>query len=259
MAPHLTETVFALGQGARVIAVGNFCDYPPEVAALPRAGGYIDPDLEKISMLAPDLLIVAGKSQKLTDYAALKKLRLLNIHMDSMDTIYSGIREIGDALGCQKEAEALNGRIKDELDAVQAAVQGLPRPKVFIVTTRQDHTLNNLYTANYATFVSELVECAGGANIYATGETTYLEASKETLVMKAPDLIIEFHPGEKLSEQDKAQYVADWSELSSIPAVRRGRIFIVTESHALRPGPRVAEIARILARIIHPEARVPKS
>ena len=257
MAPHLTETVFALGQGSRVIAVGSFCDYPPEVASLPRVGGYLDPDLEKITMLAPELLIVPGKDQRVTDYAAMKALPILNVNMDSMDSIDAGIAMVGKALGCEKEADAVRARIKAELDTVHAAVHGKPRPKALIISMRHDHNLNTLYTASRKSFVSQMVDCAGGDNVYADAATTYLEASKETVVIKAPEVILEFHAGENLDAGEQAKFIADWDQLPTLPAVRDKRIYLILESHSLRPGPRVAEVARIIARRLHPDADIP--
>ncbi len=259
MAPHLTETVFALGQGARVVAVGSFDDYPPEAAALPKAGGYVDPNLEKIASLSPELLILPGKHQKVTDFAALKSIPVLNVNMDSLASIDAGIATIGKALGCEREADALRARITSELDAVRKAVAGLPRPKVLIITMRTEHTLNNLYTANRTSFISEVVECAGGDNLFADAEMNYLKASKETVVVREPEVILELHAGEKLSESEQAQYIADWQQLPMLPAVQKGRIYLVLESYAARPGPRVAEIARIVAKDLHPEALLPPS
>jgi len=259
MAPHLTETVFALGQGKRVIAVGSFDDFPPEAADLPKVGGYVDPNLEKIAMLSPELIVVPGKDQKVTDFAAMKGLPVLNVNMDSLATIDSGIEQIGQRLGCETEAAALRARVKGELDAVRKAVEGRPRSRVLIITMRQDHNLNSLYTANRNSFVSEIVDCAGGDNIFADASTTYLEASKETVVVKAPEVILELHAGEKLDAADQEQYKADWQQLPTLPAVQQGRIYLIMEAHAARPGPRVGEIARILARCLHPEAPIPKS
>jgi len=258
MAPHLTETVFALGQGDRVIAVGSFCDYPPEIADLPRVGGYIDPDLEKISLLNPELLIVPGKHQQVTDYAEMKKLPLLNVDMDSFESIGTGIETLGEALGCEEDAKVLRARVESELDAVRRAVKDRPRPSVLIITMRSDHNLNSLYTPSDESFVSELVVCGGGDNVYADADSRYLEASKETVVLKAPEVIIEFHAGENLDDAERAKFVADWQQLPSLPAVKNGRVYLITESHALRPGPRVAEIAGIIARKLHPEVDIPE-
>lgn len=253
MGPHVTETVFALGQGARVIAVGSFDDYPPEVAALPKAGGYINPDFEKIAMLNPERIIFAGKSQSISDFAQMKGIPTLSIHMDSLDSIDAGIAEMGAALNAQAEADALRTKIREELDAVRAAVAGLPRPRVLLVTMRQEHTLNTLYTTNGATFLSELTACAGGDNVFAGEAAAYLEASKERVVVAAPQVIIEFHAGESLDDEEEARFVADWRQLPSLPAVQHDRVYIMTESHAMRPGPRVGEIARQIARLLNPK------
>jgi len=256
MAPNLTETVFALGQGSQVMAVGTFDDYPPEIATLPKVGGYVDPDCEKIALLNPTLIIAPGKYAAVTRFATMKGLRVLNVTMDSLTTIDSGIREIGHALGAETQADTLCTKIRQDLDAVRQAVAQSPHPKVLILTMRQEHNLNTLYTANRHSFISEIVNIAGGENIYADASTTYFEASKETLVVKAPDVIIEFHAGEKLSATEQKQYKTDWQQLPSLPAVQQKRIYIITESHAVRPGPRIGNIARMLARLLHPDVSI---
>lgn len=252
LAPNLTETVYALGGGDRVVAVGNFDDWPPEVVSKPRAGGYLDPDLEKITLLNPELIIVPGQHPKVSEFARLRGLKLLNVHMDSFATIDAGIRTIGEALGAQPAAEDLVRRLAGQREVIQTAVAGPPRPKVLIITQRQSHDLNTLYTAGGGSFVSEVVALAGGENILADSAQTYFEASKETIVVRAPEIILEFHCGEALDETAQAQYRADWQTLPSLPAVQQGRISLVLEPHGLRPGPRILEIARLIAQVLHP-------
>lgn len=142
------------------------------------------------------------------------------------------------------------------MDGVREAVKGLPCQKVLLITTRSNHTLDNLYTANRSSFVSEMADCAGGENIYADGPTNYFAGSKETIVVRAPEVILEFHAGEDLDAAEQAKFIADWQQLPSLPAVRNGRVYLLTESHALRPGPRVGEIAHILAQRLHPEVSI---
>ena len=247
MGPNITETVFALGQGDRVIAVGNFDDYPPEVADLPRAGGYIDPDFERIALLRPELVIVAGENPRMTDYARLNRLPLLNVAMDCIETIDAGIAAMGAALGCEAEAARLRAEIAAGLDTERASVQGKSRPKVLILIGRQTHDLNTLNTVGGTSFLSELVEIAGGDNLYHDARLPYLEASKETVVVRAPEVILEFHCGRALSPEQEAAYIADWRALPSIPAVRDGRIYLITRADGMRPGPRVPEIASQMA------------
>ena len=254
--PNITETVFALGQGDRIVGVTSFCDYPPEAKGKKRVGGYLDPDLETITALAPELIILPGKMEKLTALAAQNRFSILNAHMDNLDTIRSSIRAIGSALDCSQEAEALCAKIDSDLAAVHSAVGDEPRPKVLIINTRQSHDLNSLFTVGRLSFVSELTNAAGGDNIFNDTDKPYFEASKESVVVRAPEVIIEFHAGEGLSPEEQARYVSDWDELDTVPAVRNKRVHLFLESYGLRPGPRIGLTAARLATMLHPDAEV---
>lgn len=256
--PHITETVFALGQGHRVSAVDSFSDYPPEVQALPRIGGYIDPNLERLSLIGPDLLIVAGLYPKVMEFATPRKLPTLVVDMDSLSSIDDGIKTIGAALHCESEAERLRQSLRAQLDGVRKAVEGKLRPKVLIITGRSAHDLHSLQTAGGASFLSEIVTCAGGDNVYGDTAEPYFEASKETVVARAPDVVLEFHAGEDLNEKERAAFIADWRAMPTVPAVSAGRVYLVMESHAMRPGPRIGEIARHIATLLHPEVEWPE-
>jgi iron complex transport system substrate-binding protein len=257
IAPNLTETVFALGAGDQVIGVGNFCDYPPEIADLPRVGGYIDPNLERLTLLNPAMIIVPGKHPEVAKFGAARGMQVLHVHMDDLATIESGIRTIGAAVQRVAAAEALIARLAAALDAVQGAVAERPRPKVFVLVTRNEHNFNNLFTVGGPSFMSEMVAIAGGENIFAEEKSAYFEASKESLVMRAPEVILEFHAGDALSAAKQAAYKADWAAFPSVPAVRTGRVHIITEPYSLRPGPRVDLIARQLAGLLHPDVELP--
>lgn len=255
--PNLTETVFALGQGDRIVGVTDFCDYPPEALSKKRVGGYLDPDLETITALAPDLIVLPGKMEKLAALAEQNRVKVLNAHMDDLASIHDGIRAIGAALDCSINAEALCTNIDADLAAVRAAVNGLPRPKVLLINTRQGHDLNNIFTVGRLSFMAELTAIAGGDTIFNDTDKPYFEASKESVVARAPEVIIEFHAGEKLSPEEQARYVADWQELETVPAVKNRRVYLFLESYGLRPGPRVGLIAARLAEMLHPGATVP--
>ncbi len=252
--PNITETVFALGEGDRIVAVSSYCDYPPEVEALPDVGDYLSPNFEKIAMLAPEMILLAGEHEKVAAFGATNGIRTVNAHMDNLATIESGIGVVAEALGVPDRGVALWAKIDAELQAVRDRVAGRPKPKVLILTFRTDHDLNTLFTVGGQSFVSEMVDVAGGTNIFADSGATYFEASKESVVVLAPDVVIEFHAGQRLSHDEVAAYRADWDALDSLPAVRNGRIHLFAESYGLRPGPRVALIAERFAAWLHPEA-----
>jgi len=256
--PNLTETVFALGQGDRIVGVTDFCDYPPEARSKKKVGGYLDPDLETISALAPELIILPGKMEKLAALAEQNRFRVLNAHMDDLASIHESIRAIGAALGCAPSAEALCAKIDGDLAAVRSAVNGLPRPKVLLINTRQSHDLNNIFTVGRGSFVAELTDISGGDTVFNDTDKPYFEASKESVVARAPEVIIEFHAGENISIEEQARYVADWDELDTVPAVKNEHVYLFLESYGLRPGPRVGLIAARLAELLHPGAAVPQ-
>jgi iron complex transport system substrate-binding protein len=253
MAPHLTETVFALGKGGEVVARGKFCDYPPEVLGLPDVGGYIDPNRERIALLRPRLVLLPGKHPIMAEFAAQQGIDVLNVHMDSLSSISEGFLQIGVALDCEDAATALARNFIDEIAALCARVGERPPVRVLIITSRTTHDLDALHTVGSDSFLHEMVAAAGGENIYADTSTPYFEASKETVVLRAPEAIVEFHAGERLGPEDEDSFRADWEALATVPAVRDARIYLLTEAHATRPGPRVPEIARRIATLLHPE------
>lgn len=253
LAPHLTETVFALGKGGEVVAVGRYDDYPPEAARLPKVGGYMDPDLERITALSPRLLILPGEHPQVRAFAERQHIPVLHVNMDSLATIQEGIATVGAALGCADAAAQLNARIDAEIAALRAQLAGVVPRKTLIVTSRESHDLNSIYTAGRSSFVSELVALAGGANIFADREQNYFEASKEDILQRAPEVILEFHCGQSLTQNQRQSFYDDWNAMSSLPAVNNGRIYFITMSHGLRPGPRIAEVARAIAAELHPE------
>lgn len=258
LAPNLTETIYALGEGRQLIGRSEFDDYPPEVRALPALGGYIDPDLERIAMRSPAMIFVPGRHEQVTRFAEMQGITVVNVHMDSFETIFGGIETIGAALGREREATALRARIESDLEAIRQAVSPFERRSVLIVLGRERGDLSNLQTVGSASFISEIVAVAGGDNIYGDAPQAYLEASKETVVMKAPDAILEIQAGKTLTRNQQQALYNDWRFLDTVPAVRNGSIYYVTDSHAMRPGPRIAEVARIVARRLHFKAELPE-
>lgn len=258
LAPNLTETVFALGEGDRIIGVGEFDDYPPEVAKLPKLGGYLDPDLEQLSLLAPAMIMVPGQHEQVTTFGKMNSIPVMNIHMDSLETIGAGIDAIGTALGVPERAAALRASIDADLAALREALKPYPRKKVLIVLGRERGNLSNIQTVGGTSFISEMVAAAGGDNIYGDSTQPYLEASRETILMEAPDAILEIQAGKTMTTNQTQQLYNDWRFLDTVPAVKNGAIYFVTESHAMRPGPRIAEVAKIIARKLYFEAELPE-
>ena len=255
--PAAAEVFFALSAGERLAGVSDYCVYPEAVKKIPRVGGFYNPNFERLLALSPDLVIVQGQHEKVADFCRSRKIPLIHVQMDSLAGIRDGIFEIGRITGKAAPAKALWGGIQRDLDAVRAAVAGLPRTRVFLCVGRSPDGLNSINTAGGKSFVSELLTLAGGENIFADLTLPYPEAGKESLLTRAPEVILELRPGENLSASRRARIIADWDEMGALPAVRNHRVLILTDEFLMLPGPRVGQAARVLARTLHPEVKLP--
>ena len=258
LAPNITETIFALGEGKQVVGVSEFDDYPMQTATLPKLGGYLNPDLEQLTLLSPAVVIVPGRHEQVTAFGEMNQIPVLNVHMDNLETIHGGIDTIGAALGVPEKATELWTKIDSDLNALREALKPYPRKKVLIVLGRERGDLTNLQTVGGTSFISEIVEAAGGDNIYKDAAQPYLEASKETVLLDAPEAILEIQAGKSLTKNQLQLLYNDWRFLDTVPAVKDGAIYFITESHAMRPGPRIADVAKIIARKLYFEAKLPE-
>lgn len=253
-APSVVEFLFELGTGSRVVGVGDYCFYPPEARLLPRIGGEYNPHFERILALKPDLMIAQGRAEKLEDFCRRNAIPILCTNTDTLATLRSGLHELGRAVGLEAEADRLAARILTELAAVASRVAGRPRPKVFLCMNHSPGSLRNLSTAHGASLLSELLDIAGGENVFGDIALAYPPVSKDQLLERQPDVILDLHPGEELSEEARRLLVADWQAMASLPAVRNGRVYVLTDDSLLIPGPRVPAVARRFAKLLHPDA-----
>ena len=249
--PSLTETVYALGHGERLVGVSSFVTYPPEAIELPFVGGMTDPNLERIAALQPRLVLLAGRVPLIEQLGARSGFAVRDATMDTLAQIESGTQTIAQLLGDGAAGERLWAEIAAELRAVEQEAAERPRVSVFIAMSRSRGDLNQLFTMGGTSFVHELVALAGGDNIFADASQPYLEASKERVLARAPEVIIELQPGAMLDDEARARMRAEWKAMPTLPAVQSGRIHILTEDYLLIPGPRIGQTARRLFEAIH--------
>jgi iron complex transport system substrate-binding protein len=242
LAPNLTEIVFALGAGDRIIGVSDYATYPAEVADLPRVGGLLNPNLEKILKLAPDVIFLHASNRELADRLGRLGLRTVSFSADSIEDVYKIILRMGQELGVEADAGGIVTGMKRELRHL-AVPDSAPKVKTLVVIGRTDGSLAGLRTAGEGSYVNELVVLVGGENIAASTGKPWPELSKEFIVAAAPSVIVELSPG---ATSDEAEDLAPWAALPGIPAVRDRRVHRLTEDHLLIPGPRLVSTARAL-------------
>jgi iron complex transport system substrate-binding protein len=251
--PAVTEMLFALGVGDRVVAVGSFDKYPPEIRTLPRVGALLDPNLERILSLRPDLVTVYGSQTDLRAQLESAKVPLFVYSHADLSDVTKTILDLGAQVGRSDRARELNAEIGRGLSAVQQRVANRPRPRTLIVFERESYTLRGIYASGGVGFVHDMVTAAGGDNIFADLEQQAVQATTELIIARRPDVILELR-AEPLAPDRQAKEIASWNWLSSVPAVRSGRVHIIADPRTVIPGPRVAEGAAVIARILHPEA-----
>ncbi len=251
--PALTEALFSMGAGPRVVGVGSFDRHPAEVEALPKVGGLIDPDMERIIALTPDLVVLYGSQDD--QIAQLERAGIsvfVYAHGGLVDTL-STIRELGARTGEVAGAAELVNRISRQISQVSARVADRSRPRVMLVFGREPGTLSNVYASGGVGFLHDMVEAAGGDNVFADVARESVQLSSESMLSAAPDVIIELSYDERMTPDRQAAERAVWNRLPAIPAVRGGRVHLLLGNEFVQPGPRMGDATEAIARAVHPE------
>ena len=254
LVPALTEVLFAIGAGPQVIAVSSYDDFPPEAKALPRVGALLDPNLERIFARRPDLVLTYGSQSALETQLARAGIRTFAYRHGGVAGVLDAVRDLGAATGHAADGERKAREIEAQLDAVRAKVRPFGRPRTLLVFSRQPRSLQRMYVSGGVGFLDDILQIAGGANVFADVPRESVQPSHETLLARAPEVIIELHATGMMASTGVLLERSLWAQLASIPAVRNDRIHFLDGSYLVVPGPRVALAAEALARALHQEA-----
>lgn len=254
LVPALTEMLFAIGAGPQVVAVSSYDEFPPEVKVLPRVGALLDPDMERILALRPDLVLSYGSQTDLQAQLARAKIRVFSYRHAGLSDVFSTLTELGAAVGRLSESERLARDIRTGLDGIQARVRGRPRPRTLLVFERDPASLRGIYVSGGVGFLHDMLGIAGGVNVFADVARESVQPSLETILARAPEVILEVRATGLLAPADVAQAKRVWATLASVPAIQHGRIAILTGEHLVVPGPRVVQGTEAFARALHSDA-----
>lgn len=251
MAPSITEILFALGLGDRVVGVSDFCDYPPEAAKLPKVGGLVNPNMEAIIALDPDLVLAVPNATHENLFRSLRQLgiKMLSLPNDTINDLYGTIRAVGKETATEQAAEQMVERLQAKFSEVSEKVAAGPRRRVMFVVG-----VDPLFVAGKGTFINELIGIAGGENIAGDSLMKYPQLGIEEVVSRAPEVILYTSLNFELTGEQEKQAKKIWSAYSSIPAVQQDRIHGLVADHVTLPGPRLQIGIEEMARAIHPEA-----
>lgn len=254
LSPSLTETVFALGLGDRVVAVTDYCDYPPQAQALPSVGSYTNTSLEAITRLQPDLVIMLNGQQQRQQQLEQLGIKTLVLDNSTIADIKETIKTIANLTGKQKQATKLLNNIQDQIDYVRDKVHDVApvRTLVGIAHYVNSDQLDTVYIAGQHDFYNELLELAGGVNVYTDTTVKVPSVSAEGIIRMNPDAIIDVFPEQKDHQSDMKQVIKQWQTLRSVNAVKQQRIYIIEHDYASIPGPRIFKLLPEMAQLLHP-------
>jgi iron complex transport system substrate-binding protein len=250
MAPNITEILFALGLGGRVVGVTRFCDFPPEARALPRIGGLVDPNVEVVRSLDPDLVIAfRGNPLRLVDRIGKLGLPVFVLDIgEGLDALFPLIERIGRVTRTDDRAAELVAGLRGRVEAVDAEVRGvLPRPKVFALLYGQ-----GLWTCGGESYLDDLIARAGGTNVASSLPKKWVLYKRERIIKDDPDVvfILAGASADFMSGRDK---LARMPGMDGVKAIKAGRVYELDENAASRFGPRLVDVLVRMAALLHPE------
>jgi len=248
LAPNITEILFELGLGDRIIAVSNDCDWPAEALEKKKVGSFWQPNLEAVIACKPELVITLWFEQQNNVAESLKRLgyRVLTLRLEKIEELGPAIEQIGEFTGRNSEAEQLISNINRQLEQAKQKFYTPNRPRVLWVVQPEP-----LRVAGGDTFITELLELTGAQNAISATSIQYPGLSTEELLTCRADVIIQAAMNKETIEQQKQEAKEFWSKYKNLPAVRNNRIYVVDPDTILRLGPRIGQGLEQIGQIIH--------
>jgi iron complex transport system substrate-binding protein len=248
LAPNLTEILYALGLGGRIVAVTDHCNYPAEARLKPKVGSYVHLNVERIISLSPDLVIgtVDGNERYILDLLEQARIRVFFVNPRDVGQAIETISTIGLVCGVPETANQVSAELTLRMSRVVETTMGRKRPMVFL----QIH-IQPVMTVNRNTVHHDLIRLAGGHNLTGDEPVTYPRISLEEVIRRKPEVIL-ISSMERQGRFEKARQ--DWLQWTSIPAVETGRVYLIDSDLIDRPSPRVVDGLEIMAKLLHPEA-----
>lgn len=244
LTPALTEILFAVGAGDRVVGVTDFCNFPPEAKTKSKVGGYVNPSVESVLALKPDLVVVSPGPGNRDSALAMQRagLHIEIVPAETLPDSLAAIESVAHLTGDDAKGRELVTAIRSRLDAVAKRVAGAPRVRAFFCVQTDP-----IFAAGSGTLPSQLLELAGGTNVVTLARYPRLDI--EAVAAAKPEVILQARMD--LAEGQAHVEDAFWKRWPAIPAVSAGRVVVLPDDLTLRPGPRVADAVEELAGILH--------
>jgi len=246
LAPNLTEIMFAVGAGDRLVGRTSYCDYPAEAKAVAEVGDTLHPSLERIIALKPQVVLVSTASQLevFTNQLQGQNIAVYVTDPHDLEGVFRSIAQIGEIVGKKDQANLLVQKLRERTSAVEQGVKDKPPVKVFYQASGEP-----LYTAGHDSYVTDLMRRAGGVSVTAGVPGAWPKFSNESALAARPEAII-LPTGGSMGPANANVAEA----LRQSPAVLQGRVYKINDDHLARPGPRLVDGLEEMAHALHPDA-----
>jgi iron complex transport system substrate-binding protein len=248
IAPSVTEILYALGLEARIVGRSDYCDYPPQARQKPSVGGLINPNVETMVSMHPDLVMGTPEINKITvaDQLARFRIPLYGVHANTLDDVLQSLKDVGALTDSQSRADDLVRLLQGRREAVVHRVRGLRRPRVLFLIW-----YSPISVPGRGSFLNDVVLQAGGQSISSDLKQDWSQMSLEEIVRRDPEIILVPTSNESSPPIDKLK---TWPGWSATTAARTNRIIAVGDS-ANRPSPRLFDALEEFAAIFHPKEK----
>jgi iron complex transport system substrate-binding protein len=246
LAPNLTEIVFAVGGGDRLVGNTTYCDYPAEAKAVAKVGDSLQPSLERIIALRPQVVLISTASQLevFTQQLHNQNIAVFVTDPHDLDGIFRTIEQVGQILGQTDQANQLVKKLRERTSAVEQAVKDAKPVRVFYQVSGEP-----LYTLGKDAYLTDLIRRAGGVSVTADVPGAWPRYSNESALAANPEAII-LQTGRSMGAANST--VTD--ALRNSPAALAGRVYKINDDYLARPGPRLIDGLEVMAHALHPEA-----
>ena len=251
--PAITEILFAIGAGDRVVGVTDFCNYPEQACRLPSIGGPLNPSTETWITLKPDLIIIQEDSEVIQKNAKIFEIPSLTVSVNNLNNILNSIQIIADSLHMPQAGHQLAIKIKTKIEGYRTHLKKIKPRQVLMLLSDTNDPNRDLYAVGRDTFLNELLTIAGGENVLPDTMARYPKVSKEYIIAKSPEIIIEVGPKSNLSKEETLARKKTWGKFSTLRAVKDDKLYFIGADYILIPGPRLLNILDDFTRTIHPE------
>lgn len=255
LAPSLTETLFAVGAGDRVVGVTRFCAWPEEALTRQQVGGFLDTNYESIVALRPDIVLALPSHREHRERLQSLGLRFEIIEQTTVADILASIPRIGLLTGQTVQARQVAEELTQRLETIRTHTRDKSHPRTLLSSGRNpaDNTLSEVYVVGKKSFLNDLLEIAGGENAYPNDHVEYPMLSMEGIIQLNPECVIEFVNEEDTRRYPDELYLDAWNRLHVLKAVQNGRVYLIRGAHHTIPGPSIWVTAQEIARRLHPD------